>query len=187
MFSKSRINELSGKADDSPEKRPATANPPAPPASGVAAPSSKPKPPASVLSTDLVVTGNLKTTGDIQIEGTVKGDVHAHQLTVGEKATVTGEVAGDDVVITGRIQGRVRGLKIRLTSTARVEGDIIHKTLAIESGAQFEGSVMRQENPLTSSDGKRAPAPIAPQVQKQAAAPAARQQAPKTAAARQQT
>jgi cytoskeletal protein CcmA (bactofilin family) len=37
---------------------------------------------------------------------------------------------------------------VRLTSTARVEGDIIHKTIAIESGAHFEGSVQRQDDPL---------------------------------------
>ncbi|NQV66907.1 MAG: polymer-forming cytoskeletal protein, partial [Rhodobacteraceae bacterium] len=37
----------------------------------------------------------------------------------------------------------------RLTSTAKVEGDIIHKTIAIESGAQFDGSVQRQEDPLS--------------------------------------
>jgi cytoskeletal protein CcmA (bactofilin family) len=51
--------------------------------------------------------------------------------------------------------GRVRGLKVRLTSTARVEGDIVHKTIAIESGAHFEGSVQRQEDPLAS--GRPAP------------------------------
>ncbi|MEO0745199.1 MAG: polymer-forming cytoskeletal protein, partial [Pseudomonadota bacterium] len=56
----------------------------------------------------------------------------------------------------GRIVGRVRGLKVRLTSTARVEGDIIHKTIAIESGAHFEGSVQRQDDPLNSG-GKGAP------------------------------
>jgi cytoskeletal protein CcmA (bactofilin family) len=63
----------------------------------------------------------------------------------------------DDVVVNGRIVGRVRGLKVRLTSTARVEGDIIHKTIAIESGAHFEGSVQRQDDPLSTSGGvKRA-------------------------------
>ena len=51
----------------------------------------------------------------------------------------------------------MRGLKVRLTSTARVEGDIIHKTIAIESGAHFEGSVQRQEDPL--NGGKSAPKP----------------------------
>jgi cytoskeletal protein CcmA (bactofilin family) len=42
---------------------------------------------------------------------------------------------------------------VRLTSTARVEGDIIHKTIAIESGAHFEGSVQRQEDPLANGRG----------------------------------
>jgi cytoskeletal protein CcmA (bactofilin family) len=116
----------------------------------------KTKPPASVLSPDLTITGNVKTTGDVQIEGTVEGDIRAHLLTVGEGATVKGECMADDVVVNGRIVGRVRGLKVRLTSTARVEGDIIHKTIAIESGAHFEGSVQRQEDPLSSGPGKSA-------------------------------
>ena len=82
------------------------------------------------------------------MEGLVEGDIRAHLLTVGESATIKGEVVADDVVINGRIIGRVRGLKVRLTSTARVEGDIIHKTIAIESGAHFEGSVQRQDDPI---------------------------------------
>ena len=106
------------------------------------------KPPASVLSSDLTVTGNIRTSGDIQVEAQVEGDIRAHLLTVGESATIRGEIVADDIVINGRVIGRVRGLKVRLTSTARVEGDIIHKTIAIESGAHFEGSVQRQEDPL---------------------------------------
>ncbi len=115
----------------------------------------KPKPGVSVLSPDLTVVGNLRTTGDIQVEGTVEGDIRAHLLTVGESATIRGEIVADDIVVNGRVIGRVRGLKVRLTSSARVEGDIIHKTIAIESGAHFEGSVQRQEDPL--SNGKTVP------------------------------
>lgn len=112
--------------------------------------SSAPKPKAapSVLSSDLTIKGNLQTTGDIQIEGVLEGDIKAHLLTVGESATIKGEVIADDVVVNGRVVGCVRGLKVRLTSTARVEGDVIHKTIAIESGAHFEGSVKRNDDPL---------------------------------------
>ena len=60
--------------------------------------------------------GNIKTLGDIQVEGLVEGDIRAHLLTIGESATIKGEVVADDVVINGRIVGRVRGLKVRLTS-----------------------------------------------------------------------
>ena len=162
MFSKSKINDPGPKADDSARKAPgAEASQAARPESAgteFKASAPKAKPPASVLSSDLHVTGNLKTTGDIQVEGTVEGDIRAHLLTVGETATVKGEVIADDVVINGRIVGRVRGLKVRLTSTARVEGDIIHKTIAIESGAHFEGSVQRQDDPLNAG-GKKPAAP----------------------------
>lgn len=162
MFSKSKINEPAPKKAGEPEQtkapefktmnKPVTDKPAAAP---------KAKPPASLLSADLTISGNLKTTGDIQVEGVVEGDIRAHLLTVGEGATIRGEVVADDVVVNGRIVGRVRGLKVRLTSTAKVEGDIIHKTIAIESGAHFEGSVQRQDDPLSTGASKPAAAPAA--------------------------
>ena len=161
MFSKSKINDPGPSADAAKPNNPAAAAA-APKSSDFKASAPKAKPPASILSADLHVTGNMKTTGDIQVEGTVEGDIRAHLLTIGESATIKGEVIADDVVINGRIVGRVRGLKVRLTSTARVEGDIIHKTIAIESGAHFEGSVQRQDDPLNSGGKAKAAAPSAP-------------------------
>jgi len=159
MFSKNKINEPGPKAAEAATPATSAAPAPAAPTPDFKSSAPKAKPPASILSSDLHVKGNLKTTGDIQIEGQVDGDIRAHLLTIGEGATVQGEVIADDVVINGRIIGRVRGLKVRLTSTARVEGDIIHKTIAIESGAHFEGSVQRQDDPLSTTGGiKKMPA-----------------------------
>ena len=101
-----------------------------------------------MLSSDLTIQGNVLTSGDIQIEGIVEGDIRAHTLVVGESATVKGEVIAEEVIVHGRVTGRLRGLKVRLSTSARCEGDIIHKTIAIESGAHFEGSVQRQDDPL---------------------------------------
>lgn len=153
MFSKSRPTE------DVPQ--PATT--PTPPnelrpASGGASAPHKPKLAASVLASDLTITGNVRSSGDIQIEGTVEGDIRAQTLIVGESATVKGEIVAEDLVVHGRVAGRLRGLKVRLSATARVEGDIVHKTIAIESGAHFEGSVQRQDDPL--AQGSQLPARI---------------------------
>lgn len=169
MFSKSRINE-GGPNKGGDGDKPRAPDAPMQKSSMDYAPSSpKAKPAASVLSSDLTVVGNLKTTGDIQIEGTVEGDIRAHLLTVGESATIRGEIVADDIVVNGRVIGRVRGLKVRLTSTARVEGDIIHKTIAIESGAHFEGSVQRQDDPLAT--GRTALPPPNAQAQQPVAKP----------------
>ena len=103
----------------------------------------------SVLSPDLYIKGNLKSVSDIKIEGQVEGDVRARLLTVGEDATIRGQLIADDVVVNGRIIGKIRGIKVRLNTGARVEGDIIHETIAIEAGAHFEGTVKRKDNPLS--------------------------------------
>ncbi|SFG21153.1 protein CcmA, bactofilin family [Palleronia marisminoris] len=157
MFSKSKINEPGPKQGGEAVSPSSESSMNAPKTNPSTSP--KAKPPASILSADLTVKGNLKTTGDIQIEGNIEGDIRAHLLTVGEGAVVKGEVMADDVVVNGRVVGRVRGLKVRLTSTARVEGDIIHKTIAIESGAHFEGSVARRDDPLNNNSGGQQPRP----------------------------
>ena len=162
MFSKSRINEPGPKAN-TPQEAPARSMSDSVPgflargeSNADGAQSTRAKPAASALSSDLTITGNLKTTGDIVVEGVIDGDIRAHLLTVGETATIRGEIVADDIVINGRVIGRVRGLKVRLTSSARVEGDIIHKTIAIESGAHFEGSVQRNDDPLATNRNKSA-------------------------------
>ena len=165
MFSKSRANDSvpqpTPTPDAAPEFRPA--------AQPAAAAAHKPKPPASVLASDISITGNVRSSGDIQIEGTIDGDVRAQVLIVGESATVKGEVIAEEVVVHGRVIGRLRGARIRLSATARVEGDLVHKTLAIESGAQFEGSVHRQEDPLSQAGQ---PAARPPRLSAPAPAPA---------------
>ena len=170
MFSKSKVDSTpqpGGREEATTvAPQPAAARPDAGPVASqaTAAPKqgfqSKPKPSPSLLSSDLTIKGNIASSGDIQIEGTIEGDVRAHLLTVGESATIRGEVIADDVVVNGRVIGRVRGLKVRLTSSAKVEGDIVHKTIAIESGAHFEGSVQRQEDPLNESNDRRRPSSV---------------------------
>jgi cytoskeletal protein CcmA (bactofilin family) len=160
MFSKSKITEpIEPKEDPVRAERVGQPLPGAATAPGMTAAAPKPKSAPSILSADLTVKGNLVTPGDVQVEGTVEGDIRAHLLTVGESATIKGEVVADDVVVNGRVVGRLRGLKVRLTSSARVEGDIIHKTIAIESGAHFEGSVARAEDPLNVTSGTKAKPP----------------------------
>jgi cytoskeletal protein CcmA (bactofilin family) len=164
MFSKSRPTDQTAKPDADKTASNLSSTDTAPTAAGTSAP--RAKPPASVLSADLIITGNIRTSGDIQVLGQIDGDIRAHLLTVGETAVVKGEIVADDVVVNGHVIGRVRGLKVRLTSTAKVEGDIIHKTIAIESGAHFEGSVQRQEDPLQGAGAKKLAPPTQTSPQK---------------------
>ena len=110
--------------------------------------------PPSLLSNDLFIKGNLTTNGDIQIEGEVEGNIKANLLTIGKEAKIKGEINTDELIINGHVSGTIRAKKVTLTSSAKVEGDIIHQTLAIETGAHFEGSIEKSDNPFVNSEIK---------------------------------
>jgi cytoskeletal protein CcmA (bactofilin family) len=102
----------------------------------------------SIVSGDLCVTGSLNTTGDMQIDGIVEGDVRSVGLVIGEKAEVHGEIWAEDLTVRGKVVGRIHARKVLLSATCHVEGDILHESFAVENGAFFEGSCRHSDNPL---------------------------------------
>ena len=102
----------------------------------------------SIIGADLAITGNLETSGEIQIEGEVQGDIRAGRILVGEQAVITGALIADEIVIGGNVHGSIRGNKVTFRSVSRVEGDVYHRSLAIEQGAYFEGKSRRSDNPM---------------------------------------
>lgn len=109
----------------------------------------------SIISTDMVVQGSLVATGDIQVDGRVEGDIESGSLTIGEKATVHGEISCEEVIIRGRVIGSVRASRVHLAGTSHVEGDIFHQALAVETGAFFEGNCRHSDNPMGESSSRR--------------------------------
>lgn len=138
----------------------------------------------SIISADLTVNGTLTSTGDIQIDGRVEGDVHSAGLVIGDKAYVHGEIMAEEVTIRGRVQGSIRARKVLLCSTSHVEGNILHEAFAVETGAFFEGNCRHADNPLADENKKTselrstAPAPAAVAAPAPAAAVAAPANAP---------
>lgn len=101
----------------------------------------------SVIGPDLLISGNLFSKGEVQIDGEVQGDIQGTFVVVGERARITGGIVAEEVVVRGHIMGSVRGKRIMLQSSSHVEGDVFHSTLAIEQGAYFEGKSRRSEDP----------------------------------------
>lgn len=102
----------------------------------------------SVLTAESVLEGNLATSGELHIDGTVHGSVQAAVVIVGTNGAVHGNVVGEEVFIRGRVIGPICGVNVVLVSGSHVEGDIINQTIAIESGAYVDGKIRRSEDPL---------------------------------------
>lgn len=105
-------------------------------------------PPRSVIDPWLMITGDLQSEGDVQVDGQIRGDIRCTQLTVSKDAKIDGNIVADEVVVRGTVKGIIRANRVLLQDTACVESEIFHKSLAIEQGATFDGQSRNSEEPL---------------------------------------
>lgn len=108
----------------------------------------------SIISSDVVMRGNINSAGEIQFDGSLEGDVKAGSLIIGEKASVKGEVICETVTVRGRVEGGIRAKSVSLASTAHIQGDILHSSLSVETGAHFEGNCRHSDDPLSETSAK---------------------------------
>jgi len=98
--------------------------------------------------------GNVTSSGEVQFDGNLEGDIKASSLIIGDKASVRGEVVCESVIVRGRVEGGIRARSVSLASTAHILGDILHSSLQVESGAHFEGNCRHSDDPLSESASK---------------------------------
>ncbi|MEM8955338.1 MAG: polymer-forming cytoskeletal protein [Verrucomicrobiota bacterium] len=96
----------------------------------------------NILSSDVEIRGNLKFSNDLIIDGKIEGEVNSDgNLTVGENASIKGEIKTKSVTVFGKVEGNITVAdRAELKSQAELVGDIKAGTLSIEEGATFLGS-----------------------------------------------
>ncbi len=88
---------------------------------------------------------NLRINGKFEGNLTTKGS-----LIIGSSADVRADISGEDIVVSGTVKGNIRASEgIRLTSTAKVFGDIDTLQVTIEQGAVFNGKCRMTEGKIS--------------------------------------
>ena len=96
----------------------------------------------NLIGAGTVVDGDIKSTGDIRIDGTVHGSIFSKaKVVVGSTGMVEGNINSTNADISGSIKGKTTISELLfLKSTAKVTGDIVTGKLVVEVGATFTGS-----------------------------------------------
>lgn len=95
----------------------------------------------SMIGEDLIVNGEIKCKSDLKIEGRVEGNITCVSLFVGKSGTITGDIYTEEVLVEGTIHGMITSDSVELKDGCTLEGDISSRSLAIDHGAEFTGSV----------------------------------------------
>jgi len=120
----------------------APANPPHLAPAAVPAPASSRS--AASISQGIRIKGEVTGSEDLYVDGLVDGKLNLANgsLTIGPNGTVKADVVAREVIVRGRIDGKVTGRdKVQLWGTAQVFGEVQTDRLSIEEGAMLRGKV----------------------------------------------
>jgi cytoskeletal protein CcmA (bactofilin family) len=100
---------------------------------------------AACISQGIKIKGEVTGSEDLFVDGMVEGKLSLTTnscLTVGPNGHVKADVNAREVIVRGRIEGKVTGRdKVQLWSTGQVTGEVQTDRLAIEDGALLRGKV----------------------------------------------
>ena len=93
----------------------------------------------SVIGGDVVITGDVRATVDLHIDGRIIGDVSCASLVQGEASHISGAVEADQARLAGSVDGSLSVKNLILESTARISGDVSYETVNVALGARIDG------------------------------------------------
>jgi cytoskeletal protein CcmA (bactofilin family) len=97
----------------------------------------------TIIRSGLHLQGNIRTTSDILLEGSIEGEVVANTVTIAAGAKLVGNVTASVIVVDGSLEGVVACVKLQVNTTGKVAGELHQRVLVVEAGASVEGSVFR--------------------------------------------
>ena len=125
--------------------------------------------PQSVIAADVDITGTIKSTGSVRVDGKLDGELHCGgDAIIGKEAKIKGNLTVSSAIVEGTIAGNIIAKdRIEMKSSARVTGDIKSKRLSVEDGVTFigrsevnpSGTPINIPTPAKESNGEEAAEP----------------------------
>ncbi|MXJ81174.1 bactofilin family protein [Klebsiella michiganensis] len=99
------------------------------------------KPAATVIASGIRFDGNIIAEGDVDIYGTVSGNIDSEesQIKIMAGGMVEGNITCRELIIDGCILGQCRSETIEIDKNGQVTGTLAYRTLAINKGGVFSG------------------------------------------------
>ena len=96
----------------------------------------------SRISEGTSITGEIKSSHDIRVDGNIKGKLYSEgRIVVGEHAVINGTLLCGNLDLWGKIEGDVYVKELlSLKGTSSITGNLHIRKLQVEMGAELNGS-----------------------------------------------
>ena len=100
----------------------------------------------SVIAKNSTINGNINSSGTIEIEGSVYGEINTKTLIIRQSGFFQGKVIAEDIYIQGKCEGNIIVKKISISQTANINGEISYQTMSVQDGACIDAVFKKNNN-----------------------------------------
>jgi cytoskeletal protein CcmA (bactofilin family) len=94
----------------------------------------------SMISSAMSLVGRLESTGDMEIDGKIEGEIIGRGVRIGSSGAIKGTIKAETVQLAGTVEGKIEAQTVILAKTAIMKGDVFYQSLQIEEGASMNGN-----------------------------------------------
>ena len=96
---------------------------------------------SSIVDQNMTITGELRFSGKIRIDGTVNGNVHGEHLILSRSGRINGDIKVATFVCHGTIEGNVTADLVTARKSSYIFGKVAATDLVVEPGAVLDSEV----------------------------------------------
>jgi cytoskeletal protein CcmA (bactofilin family) len=105
----------------------------------------------TVIGRGTVIEGTVRVTGRVQVDGQIDGTLIAQgNVSVGPSGVISGEVVAHDLVVGGRVEGKVNVTELlHIAPNGIARGEVRYGSLCVDRGGVLDGSTAHGEDTNT--------------------------------------
>ena len=90
----------------------------------------------------VTITGTIKADNEVNIQGTIDGDIDCNSVAIDKSGNVKGKVKAETMTVEGKVEGEININSIlHIKSQGSVSGKIFYGDIQIDEGGKLLGEI----------------------------------------------
>ncbi len=95
----------------------------------------------TIISSDLTVEGDIKSDGNLSVDGRLIGNLNCKSVTINSGGSIEGNIEADQLTNLGGITGDIHAKGVELKEGSKTKSNLKSDNLQVSAGAVLKGKV----------------------------------------------
>ena len=108
-----------------------------------------------MIGEGVTITGTIKADNEVNIHGSIDGDIDCNSVTINQSGNVKGKVQTETMTVEGKVEGEINiNSLLHIKSQGSVSGKVFYGDIQIDEGGKLLGEINFKEQNQKKEEAK---------------------------------